>query len=483
LIIAFLIGVIYFNPNLHIAGDNARYLIVANSILAGTGYRIINSPDPQFETRYPFAYPLILSFIIFLFGESLIFLKLFSLLSFVLSIWLAFKIFSKDISQKNLIFLILIMALNPFLAQYSDHILTEIPYLFVSLLAFFMFKKYLDNKRYFIPLIMTLILAFYIRVAGVALLGAIIFYYLFRKNFKKAIFWIFLSISIIGPWMIWSKIHAIPEDIDNYAQIVFLKNQFYPEMGKESILGMCFRAYRRIKFYSLAAFPTLIFPSSGLAVSLYNLKILQIILGIFISIVAFIGYVKKFILRRDILEFYFLIYCFIYMIWVWAEVRYLVPILPIILFYFIFGLEQVFRYKKGIIVSFIVILMVCSNIIGNIKMYNQRKEYPPEYWKGSSEVAQWVKENTPKESLIVCRKPYLFHCFTGRKTIGYEFTKDISRILNDFKEGKIDFVLLDLNDGMNNVYLKPVIDNYHNRFELAYKSEKGEKEAILYRFR
>ena len=116
-------------------------------------------------------------------------------------------------------------------------------------------------------------------------------------------------------------------------------------------------------------------------------------------------------------------------------------------------------------------------------MYNQRKEYPPKYWKGSSDAAQWVKENTPEDSLIVCRKPYLFHCFTGRKTDGYKFTKDINVILNDFEEKKIDFVLLDLNNGTGSRYLKPVIDNYPNRFEPVYKSQKAEKEAILYRFR
>jgi len=483
LLIAFIIGLIYFNPNLHIAGDNARYLLVAKSLLAGTGYRIINSPDSPFETKYPFGYPLILAFIMSFFGKNLVFLKLFSLLSFIISIWLSFKIFSKDVSQKNLISLILIMALSPYLAQYSDHILTEMPYLFISLLAFFMFKKYLADKRYFIPLVLTLILVFYIRIPGVALLGAIIFYYLFKKDFKKVICWGLLSIFIILPWIIWGKTHGIPGDLEDYQRIVFLKNQFYPEMGCESILGMCFRAYRRIKFYSLSAIPTVIFPSSGLHVSLYNLKIVKILLGIFVSIVAFIGYVKKFVLKRDILEFYFLVYCGIYLIWVWAEERYLVPVLPIILFYFIYGLEHIFRFKKGIILTTILILTIFSNSIGNIKMYNRRKGYPPKYWEGSSEVAQWVKENSPEESLIVCRKPYLFYCFSGRKTIGYKFTKDINKILKSFEEEKIDFVLLDLNDGMNNFYLKPVIDNYKDRFELAYKSEKGEKEAILYRFR
>ena len=483
LLIAFIIGLIYFNPNLHIAGDNARYLIVARSILAGTGYRIINSPDPQFETKYPFAYPLILTFIMNLFGENLIFLKLFSLLSFIISIWLSFKIFSKNISQKNLIFLILIMALSPYLVQYSDHILTEMPYLFVSLLAFFMFKKYLDDKKYFIPLVLTLILTFYIRIIGIAILGAIIFYYLFRKDFKRAICWGLLSIFIILPWIIWGKTHDIPGNVEGYEQALFLKNQYYPEMGKETILGMFFRVYRRIKFYSLAAVPAIIFPAFRQNISIYNLSVMNIIGGIFISIIILIGFIQKFISNKSVIEFYFIIYAGMCFIWSVAEIRFLVPIVSIILFYFILGLEYIFRYKKNIIVTFFIVLSILSNGIGNIKIYNQRKEYPPEYWKASSEALDWVNENTPEESLIVCRKPYLFHWFTGRKTIGYEFTKNINKILNDFEEKKADFVLLDLNDGMNNVYLKPVIDKYQNRFEPVYKSKKGEREAILYRFK
>jgi len=129
---------LFLSPHLSIDGDNARYIILAKSIMQGKGLRFINHPDSPPAHPFTPAYPLFLIPFLLIPCKSYILLKLPSLLSLLGVLWLVKKNFH-NLTYFPLFFLLI--AVNPYLISYSHQIMSELPYLFFSFLTL----SYLEN--------------------------------------------------------------------------------------------------------------------------------------------------------------------------------------------------------------------------------------------------------------------------------------------------------------------------------------------------
>jgi hypothetical protein len=56
---------------------------------------------------------------------------------------------------------------------------------------------------------------------------------------------------------------------------------------------------------------------------------------------------------------------------------------------------------------------------------------------------KWAKENTPKEAVIACRKPELFHLYADRYTCYFPFEKDLDKFIDGLKKEKVTHVVVD----------------------------------------
>jgi len=136
------LSVALFSPLLHTGGDNARYIILAESIARyGTMYDLQYPGEPK-HTQYPPGLPLILAPFVAVFGKNLIILKcvimLFGVGGYVFFIKLAKSILPPFYAcLASLAYL-----LTPGLLQFNHWILSEIPYICFSMGAiYFMVKK------------------------------------------------------------------------------------------------------------------------------------------------------------------------------------------------------------------------------------------------------------------------------------------------------------------------------------------------------
>ncbi|UCG43830.1 MAG: hypothetical protein JSU73_04220, partial [candidate division WOR-3 bacterium] len=64
LVTAFLL----FDPKLYTGGDNAVYLVLAQSLARGTGYTDVHLPVPTSHTQYPPGFPALLAPLVLAFG-------------------------------------------------------------------------------------------------------------------------------------------------------------------------------------------------------------------------------------------------------------------------------------------------------------------------------------------------------------------------------------------------------------------------------
>src|SRR5690606_31775647 len=70
--------------------DDAHYIILAESLANGEGYKLINFPRPQLERAFPPGFPLLLTPFTLLFPSNYSILKLFSLILWLASIYLIY---------------------------------------------------------------------------------------------------------------------------------------------------------------------------------------------------------------------------------------------------------------------------------------------------------------------------------------------------------------------------------------------------------
>ena len=131
-IIYIILSLLLFSPLLFTGGDNARYIILAESLTHGE-YRDLQFPGEPPHNLYPPGFPLLLAPVVAVAGRNIIVLKLWIVLFGVGGFWFFHKI-TQSISPPRYATLITLMyLLTPVLLEFNHWVLSEVPYLCASL--------------------------------------------------------------------------------------------------------------------------------------------------------------------------------------------------------------------------------------------------------------------------------------------------------------------------------------------------------------
>ena len=131
-----------FNSSLNLGGDNAAYYLLGKSLSTGQGYSSIQSFNSLPATHFPPGYSLLISIEMFLFSDSVNAIKYlngFFLLCAALTLFAIVKNFTSNIHFAFISVLFLFS--NFHVLQYSSIMMSEIPFLFFSLLILYHLMK------------------------------------------------------------------------------------------------------------------------------------------------------------------------------------------------------------------------------------------------------------------------------------------------------------------------------------------------------
>ena len=146
---ALLIGLFYlatFRNGHDWADDFSLYVRHAQNIARGepyvqTGY-IYNPQNPNIGPRvYPPGFPLLLAPVVGIFGLDLAPMKILVLAFFVGSLLVMTRLFRTVLPPAYVAVLVLVVGVNPFFWEFKDHILSDIPFLFFVLLSLHLFTQ------------------------------------------------------------------------------------------------------------------------------------------------------------------------------------------------------------------------------------------------------------------------------------------------------------------------------------------------------
>ncbi len=488
-------GFLRFNSlQLGTSYDDAHYIILAESLSSGQGYQLINFLRPQIERAFPPGWPILLAPLTFLFPGNYTVLKLLSLVLWLASIFLIYRIFSKRIQSPYLEIVTGLAALNPLLIGTSVTVMSETAYLFFSLLALNVFDvwkdKAGDKKDWFIVLVAGLALyTQLIRTIGIALMIALVVYFLLTRRWREA--GIATSVFVAGALLqMWINLRNGGSVVSAGYESQVFGSSIFEKLGQmwSNVLGY---------FNQTVAGSLIPIFSSRVAAFLgnYGLEVLPALVNIIILMLIIIGLflvVKNF----QMMDIYFVIYV-VGVLAFWnpdvgsVKARFLIPIIPFLYFYLVQGIvwtkekaaRSRIRYGRRI-EAVLFIFIALTLIIRNVQDWrNPVMNQMTDISIGTS----WVAENAPPDSIVMVNEPVPAYVHVQRKTIGYPSNgQELERYLDN--QG-IDYIVVSPKlqsprsmelDNFTVNQLLPILNSQTEKFKIVFTS--AEYNVTVYEY-
>jgi len=200
-------------PHFGILQDDGVYMIDAQALAQGAGYRILSLPAQPFDTRYPPLYPLYLSLawhLVPAFPANLRTAIMLSWLSFPVVLMLAYFWCRRHAHSAPIKWVVVgLFALNPYVLFFVSNLGSEMLFMAFLLGAILIAER--SHGWHGLLLAGAIAGAGYLtRTSGIALLPAAIAYFLWKRRSRGALWFTLGMLPAIAGWMIWSRTHAAP---------------------------------------------------------------------------------------------------------------------------------------------------------------------------------------------------------------------------------------------------------------------------------
>jgi 4-amino-4-deoxy-L-arabinose transferase-like glycosyltransferase len=475
-----------FEPKLHTGGDSSEYVILAESVLrVGDGYADTMTPgEPVPHTKYPPLYPILLAPLVALFGRSFVVLKLLSVAFTATSVGL-FALWARErIPSRLWLPVSLALAVNPVVIDYSRWLLSEAPFLLFSVLALLFLERGRDGEeldRDFWLALGAILAAYYVRGIGVMFLVAGSLYYLFTKRWKR-----FAAFNVVGaglslPWLVRNRL--VSGEATPYLEQFLLKSVYEPELGYHDFGGLVGRFFNNVAIYAGRELPR-VFAGSD---SVWSVAPPMIALSVTLAVLVLVGFGARVRERAGIADLYFALSCVAVFLFeeVVSDVRYLMPLVPLLLVYVVDGISAVTRLATRsaervapavavlALVTAVGVLAQLQRAPANVAMLRQVAGGDPlagyhPAWRSFFQASDWIAANTQEDAVVTVRKPRLFYLWTGRRVREYPFSTDPDSVLSVVLE--TDYVLIDQISGTTGRYLVPAVQSAQDRFLVVHQT-------------
>ncbi len=480
LVFVFVLTYIYiYDSKLDLNGDNFEYINLAKSLIQGKGYALPYSNDFPPSNWFPPGYSSILAGIMLIMGTSISALKIMNGLLFLAGILIMYRLIITLYNNKALAFtLALLVTLNCGLLRFSTIIMSEIPYLFFSLLTFYYVIKLNEEipfykSKYFYGVLLSSVATYYLRNIGIVLVAAIAMQWLLEKKWKQAGVYIIGFVLLYLPWIIRNSMLGLKS---RYVSTMMAANAWRPEQGELNTVGS-FLDKMLTNFVDtvVKGFAEVVFPFIN-----PNETPFIVLIGSVVLILTFIG-AWKLKRYRTLFLFYLLGNIAIFLVWHEGNSsRYVWPLAPFLTICLLGGVYQVvvnLRKKQNKLaphyLPYLLLPLAVLNAFGlkQIHAMAMEKDYEPAY-RNYFDMADYVKKLNNNQLMVACRKPGMFHYFSDGFVTNYKDTESDRELITDLIDKKVDYLVLE-KLGYSSVYryLRPAVEKNQDLFQVVYFKE------------
>ena len=423
------------DPALYLWGDNAHYIIVAKALATGQGLRDIHTPgSPPFAFPIPL-FPLALAPIVAVFDYDLVPLKLFVALTGVLAVHAAHRLFRTLVDPARATLLAALVAVSPQVVSFSHQVMTEVPYIALSLTALLYTARYARAPgwrcRDGATLALVLAAALLTRSLGVALLLAAVAYLALEgaggvgTRARKALL---IGGVCVAAWLVASA--PVLGNVQ-YVREFREGNAGAPEGDIGLVPRLAARVAANVREYAVAVPETVLY-------SAYEWESRAV--GAAILVVLAAGLALAVARRRSPLEYYLAAYAAVLLLYEPSNSgnlrRYVVPLVPLALYYFALGVEALWELARRaagraaharplarLLPALPLALLALANLADAAQASVLRRE--PEMFDydrytdadGYRRMGEWVRAHTPAGSVVAASNTYIFHFWSRRLTV------------------------------------------------------------------
>lgn len=410
--------------------DDAHYIVLAESITTGQGYRNINYPDAPAARAFPPGWPLLLSPLVALFPGNYIPLKILSFVFWLASIALMYRFFATQLKSPYLEILITLIILNPMLVGISVMVMSEAAYSFFAFLFLNLVNRLSVPKGKELFLIAAIaVVGLYsqlLRTLGLSLVLSFAIYLLVRRQLKKLS--LVLAIIIMG---------LLPQFLINSqggGSIITAANQgqyFGCATNAECTIGVKLgQISQNIQQYSNSMISNAVLPVFGeqldRLLDRVGLGFVASLLNILILLTICVGFVVSFKLD-SIAHIYACVY-FLALLPFWdvnqggAQARYLIPLIPFFVYFLLSATQKIahllpnkqkpMQYMGSITISFAILVLLVRNVEDIVDpIRNRITDISVGY--------SWINQNAPADAIVMASNPIPDYLYARRKTVPY----------------------------------------------------------------
>jgi hypothetical protein len=378
--------------------------------------------------------------------------------------------------------------------EYSHYVMSEIPYLALSLAALWCAdgRGGTSRKGETASALWAgglAACAFWVRSMGLAVVVAVPLAFLIRGRRGPALIALGASLLLLLPY----AVRALgPHEGDSYLRQLLLINPYYPEFGRLTPGEFLTRARFNADEYFLLEIPHIVWPLT-LRSTYSDLAALASRLPLPASLAALgltaLGLGVQ-LARRRAWALVLLFTLMISLSWppIWTSSRFLIGVAPFFTWSFLSGADLFGRWVlkarapwftwtiRGVLGALL--------LINAVRLGEQAREYP-QPWKNYFEAARWVRDATARDAFVIDRKPGLFGFASERRCESFPREADGAQLIGNFRQRGADFVVLPRipYDDIER-FLRPAVGKHREAFEIVYRDDvPAGAETFVFRLR
>ena len=456
-------------------GDDAWYVLLGKAIATGQGHTIINSPTPGILPLYPPGFPLLLSLAFRLapnFPENVWLLKSVSIVAMLAVGVMAYRYFLNDRRVPAGVALgiaAVTVFCPPLVFLATSSVMSDCVFMFFFLATVVAVEKCVKAKgagrRELLWALLVGALGSYTfltRSIAIPMIGAAVFYLLKARMLRAAAIVCVVSALVCGPWIIYTRVHAPTpaQQLEQGGNIVFpYTYQFWQRLAGDWEMGTVTARElpKRVEINLLEIsgrdvariLATLIFEvtldpykeaqdffKKGNE-QIYRIPKQTLWFSHVLTLIVLIGLFKVARERITFAELAVPLLLLVVVLWPFETVRYVLPLAPFVVFYFLNGLRAVQQWvqrrmaprlelHRWALAAVGLVLMLAMHLYGNLagQVSSTGSSVQGSRWVSNYEeietAVRWLDQTVPKSEIIVSTNPALLHLLTGRKTIAWE---------------------------------------------------------------
>ena len=470
-IVLFVSYALFATGKMKFAGDAIDYWRLAESLRHGEGYRI----DGHFNGKWPPVTATIMAAGMTIFHAEVAGLKLLNAALSIVGLGLMFAVLWHRYERRLAVLAVLLAAVSfPFIYWMVD-VSSEPGFFLLSATALWLGAPLLEGKMSTGRAVATGVaigLTILSRMAGVGLLAGFFLWVVMTRvrggkmPVAPVLITVVTALVIAGSWLAYSRAESGQTSAGAYSEMAMRDNIYSTGPASKPTLGSLARRVTGTAKGYLFIFSA---PDASLRIKAQRLLTPQGLVSVWIMLLATAGFLWHLVKRPGFAEYYGLAYGGLLLLYVWYDIRFVVPVFPLLFYYFAFSVDRILVKVPRVSLAVLVLLILANTAVSAVSKPARRLRSPT--YDGPAgelyDAAIWIKQNDPT-AVVMCRWSNMVWFWTHLKVVGVPLITDPESQWKNMREAGVTTVIADPDEfsGVTGKFLDPVLTSHSQQVEL-----------------